>query len=105
MPGSGSENPSPAAPGGKGILGVAGAGDACAQQGPLAYLRHPVRSTVRRRGGTAEEDTMKFSKTPLPVPDFKVLFETGTGLKLVLTPDLTIVAVSDAYLRATMTQR
>lgn len=38
-------------------------------------------------------------------PDFRALFESAPGLYLVLTPELTIVAVSDAYLRATMTQR
>src|SRR5437867_9240641 len=37
--------------------------------------------------------------------DFQALFESAPGLYLVLTPALTIVAVSDAYLRATMTQR
>jgi len=43
--------------------------------------------------------------THFPVPDFRSLFESVPGLYLVLTPDLTIVAVSDAYLRATMTKR
>jgi PAS fold len=38
-------------------------------------------------------------------PDFRALFESAPGLYLVLTTDLTIVAVSDAYLRATMTER
>src|SRR5437667_8813190 len=38
-------------------------------------------------------------------PDFQTLFESAPGLYLVLTPDLKIVAVSDAYLRATMTKR
>ena len=38
-------------------------------------------------------------------PDFRLLFETAPGLYLVLATDLTIVAVSDAYLRATMTTR
>jgi len=38
-------------------------------------------------------------------PDFRTLFESAPGLYLVLTPDLNIVAVSDAYLRATMTER
>jgi len=38
-------------------------------------------------------------------PDFQALFESAPGLYLVLTPDLTIVAASDAYLRATMTSR
>ncbi len=37
---------------------------------------------------------------------FRVLFESGPSLCLVLTPeDFTIVAVTDAYLRATMTER
>jgi signal transduction histidine kinase/ActR/RegA family two-component response regulator len=38
-------------------------------------------------------------------PDFRVLFESVPGLYLVLSPELVIVAVSDAYLRATMTER
>jgi len=37
--------------------------------------------------------------------DFQALFESAPGLYLVLTPALTIVAVSDAYLKATMTKR
>jgi PAS domain S-box-containing protein len=39
--------------------------------------------------------------------DFRLLFESSPGLYLVLTPtpEFTIVAVSDAYLRATMTVR
>ncbi len=38
-------------------------------------------------------------------PDFRALFEGAPGLYLVLDPELRIVAVSDAYLRATMTRR
>jgi signal transduction histidine kinase/CheY-like chemotaxis protein len=38
-------------------------------------------------------------------PDFKALFESAPGLYLVLDPDLMIVAVSEAYLNATMTKR
>ena len=38
-------------------------------------------------------------------PDFRLLFEGAPGRYLVLTPDLKIVAVSEAYLRATRTQR
>lgn len=38
-------------------------------------------------------------------PDFRRLFETAPGLYLVLDPELSIVAVSDAYLQATMTTR
>ena len=37
--------------------------------------------------------------------DFRLLFESAQGLYLVLTPAFTIIAVSDAYLRATMTER
>ena len=42
---------------------------------------------------------------PIPVPFFQRLFQSAPGLYLVLSPDLTIVAASDAYLRATMTKR
>ena len=38
-------------------------------------------------------------------PDFRALFESAPGPYLVLTPTLHIVAVSNAYLRVTMTQR
>ncbi len=37
--------------------------------------------------------------------DFQALFEAVPGLYLILSPDLTIVAVSDAYANATMTRR
>jgi len=40
-----------------------------------------------------------------PKPDFRLLFESVPGLYLVLMPDFRIIAVSDAYLRATMTKR
>ena len=38
-------------------------------------------------------------------PDFRTLFESAPGSYLALTPALVIVAVSDAYLQATMTRR
>ena len=38
-------------------------------------------------------------------PDFQLLFESAPGLYLVLLPDLTIVAVSNSYLSATMRRR
>ncbi len=38
-------------------------------------------------------------------PDFRSIFESSPGLYLVLTPDLKIIAVSDSYLKATMTRR
>src|ERR1044071_3909244 len=37
--------------------------------------------------------------------DFRLLFESGQGLLLVLSPAFEIIAVSDAHLRATMTER
>ena len=41
----------------------------------------------------------------LPPLDYRALFESAPGLFLVLTPDLHIVAASDAFLDATMTSR
>src|SRR5579872_4323148 len=42
---------------------------------------------------------------PIQPPEFRELFESIPGDYLILTPDFTIVAVSDAYLRATNTTR
>jgi PAS domain S-box-containing protein len=49
--------------------------------------------------------TGQSERLPPPALDFRALFESAPGLYLVLTPDLKIVAVSDGYLRATMTER
>ncbi|MCA1603339.1 MAG: PAS domain-containing protein, partial [Acidobacteria bacterium] len=43
--------------------------------------------------------------TSSSTPDFRALFESAPGLYLVLAPDLTIVAASEAYLQATFTKR
>jgi signal transduction histidine kinase len=48
---------------------------------------------------------MSVSPVPWPVPDFQAIFEAAAGSYLILTTDLIIVAVSDAYLRATETTR
>ena len=40
-----------------------------------------------------------------PVPDFRMLFEAAPAAYLVVTPSFDIVAVSDAYLHATLTTR
>jgi PAS domain S-box-containing protein len=48
---------------------------------------------------------MAGTHTPSALPDFQNLFHSAPGLYLVLSPDFTIVAVTDAYLRATMTRR
>lgn len=45
------------------------------------------------------------SASPSGATDFRTLFESVPGLYLVLTPEFRIVAVSDAYLAATMTRR
>lgn len=45
------------------------------------------------------------SRESLPPPDFRALFEAAPGNYLVLDPQLKIVAVSDGYLEATMTER
>lgn len=45
------------------------------------------------------------SKKVTPLVDFHILFESVPGLYLILLPDFKIVAVSDAYLAATMTKR
>jgi PAS domain S-box-containing protein len=42
---------------------------------------------------------------PLPAPDFQAIFQSAPGLYLVLATDFSILAVSDTYLRATMTKR
>ena len=54
---------------------------------------------------TENEDPLPDQIPPIPTPDFQALFESAPGLYLVLTPALTIVAVSEAYLKATMTRR
>lgn len=38
-------------------------------------------------------------------PDFRLLFESVPGLYLVLSPEFKIIAVSNAYLKATLTER
>ena len=48
---------------------------------------------------------MRSSSSSATPPDFQALFQSTPGLYLVLAPDLTIVAVTDAYLHATMTKR
>ncbi|MCW2927811.1 MAG: hypothetical protein JWM86_1779 [Thermoleophilia bacterium] len=40
-----------------------------------------------------------------PAPDFRALFEAAPSLLLVVTPGLEIAAASDAFLRASMTER
>ena len=61
------------------------------------------RSQVpRAASGSANGGPSPVTTSP---PDFRRLFEKAPGLYLVLDADLNIVAVSDAYLQATMTKR
>jgi signal transduction histidine kinase len=61
-----------------------------------------MAAQAAKKGGEAR---MTDPSCRLATPDFRTLFEAAPGLYLALTPDLTIVAASDAYLRATMTAR
>ena len=58
---------------------------------------------MRERPRTA--NSPREQRAAVPAPDFRALFESAPGLYLVLTPELRIIAASDAYLKATMTQR
>jgi hypothetical protein len=53
---------------------------------------------------TAHDPASALAASPL-APDFQTLFQSAPGLYLVLDPDLTIVAASDAYLAATLSAR
>src|SRR5262245_40736581 len=53
----------------------------------------------------AGKGSVPMDDAAMTLPDFRALFEASPNLYLVLTPDLMIVAVSDAYCRATMTER
>jgi PAS domain-containing protein len=55
---------------------------------------------------TSREVTLTVhAQLPARPLDFRSLFESAPDCYLVLDPELVIVAVSDAYLRATMTRR
>jgi PAS domain S-box-containing protein len=72
----------------------------------LALKKHNGRSpTAPTTRPTRTARPVATRRTSVPEPDFRALFEAAPGLFLVLLPDLTIVAVSDAYASATMTRR
>src|SRR5438105_8124055 len=76
-------------------------------------MRQLARNTLRfgPMPGEDQPDSTPEKGVSCPVKEdtgmpFRVLFESAPGLYLVLTPDeFSIVAVSEAYLRATMTER
>jgi signal transduction histidine kinase len=78
-------------------MGVGRPGD---QDGPDAA----AHGSDGARAAPAEAKAEAEAKA-VAVPDFQALFESAPGRYLVLSPELVIVAVSDAYLGATMTRR
>src|SRR5260370_12301958 len=66
-----------------------------------AALRHPLRGA--RFGPGLRERHVNPPATSVPTPDFQALFQGAPGLYLVLTPELPIVAVTDAYSPPPMT--
>jgi signal transduction histidine kinase/ActR/RegA family two-component response regulator len=60
---------------------------------------------MRVQAGSFWFDIRSNMVTPPSPLNFRALFESAPGLNLVLSPDWTIVAVSDAYLEATRTRR
>ncbi len=65
----------------------------------------PTVASVDGLGRTEGEEWSPRGRGGVLEPDFKALFEWAPGLCLVLDPNLAIVAVSNAYLAATMTER
>ncbi len=77
--------------------------------GPHTHLaaKFPLRDSAGKiyaTGGVSTDITDRKRVEQIHL-QFRALFESLPGLYLVLTPDLKIVAVSDAYLKATMTRR
>src|SRR6185295_3807750 len=68
-------------------------------------MERQFRISVPQRYRPMNGPNSRDNTSPPPGLDFRLLFESAPGLYLVLAPDLTIVAVSDAYACATMTQR
>jgi hypothetical protein len=71
----------------------------------IALQAPPGERTVGYKRGQGRGMQQKAAVPTREAPDFRRLFESAPACHLVLAPDLTIVAASDAYLRATMTRR
>lgn len=74
---------------------------------PHQAMKFPVRDATGKicaLAGISWDITERKQMEQLQL-QFRTLFESSPGLYLVLTTDFIIAAVSDAYLRATMTQR
>ena len=72
-----------------------------------AAIRHLLEAAALYSTRRCSEQRPRTSKrsSQAAAPDYRALFESAPGLYLVLTPDFKIVAVSDTYLHATMTER
>lgn len=64
-----------------------------------------VKTIVAVAHQEREADDLLQTSLARVAPDFRVLFESGPALQLVLDADFRIVAVTDEYLAATMTRR
>ncbi len=86
--------------------------------GPLSYreflfqhlrdcgnLRDRLKRVSGLSGPPLSDADVTGGRLPFEVPDFRAIFEKSPGLYLILDAKFTIVAVSDSYCRATMTDR
>ncbi|HEX6393302.1 MAG TPA: response regulator [Acidimicrobiales bacterium] len=76
----------------------------------LEELLARVRQSVGPDGANSQTENPASASSPRrpevsSEADFKTLFESAPGLYLVLDPEYVIVTASDAYLKATMTER
>jgi PAS fold len=53
----------------------------------------------------AQEGGSTVAQVALPMPDFRAIFETTPAMCLILTPEFIVVAATDVYLQASMTER
>ena len=74
---------------------------------PHLAVKFPVRDAVGEIWAMAgiSTDITERKKMERMQLQFQSIFESAPGLYIVLKPDLTIMAASDAYLKATMTKR
>jgi PAS domain S-box-containing protein len=72
---------------------------------PVDIMLSPIETEQGRQSLAVIRDITDRKRVEQMHLQFRALFESAPGSYLVLKPDLTIAAVSDAYLKATMTKR
>jgi PAS domain S-box-containing protein len=72
---------------------------------PVDIMLSPIETEQGRQSLAVVRDITDRKRVENMHLQFRALFESVPGSYLVLKPDLTIAAVSDAYLKATMTKR